>query len=310
MNAVTCLANIYPTPRLEVLFASHWLNLIFIFGIGIFVWYQCQVLCFESLVSRGSNVHLKKTMPNTSSSSKNPRDGASALSIMFFWWMNDVLKLGNKRPLTDQDLFPLLEGHKAEVLIEKAEKCWLEELKGAQSKNKKPRLWKAVARIIPWKSGLAMLTLQTIRPLSYAFLPVCLWLLLKTLNDGPNLDMKFAFIYVALLGITSMVQAVTSQHFNYLADQWGLKVKVAIIGLVYKKVNLYYKSDLYSPLEELGLILAKGCCCPFFLLELTSPSPFNFPQSFMGGNLTSEFQSQIQFSIEKNRVMKGAMCPK
>ena len=196
-----------------------------------------QVLYFESLVLKEGNVH-PKIMRNTSNN-KNPRDGASALSIMFFWWMNDVLKLGNKRPLTDQDLFPLLEDHKAEVLIEKAEKCWLEELKGRQSKNKKPRLWKAVARIIPWKSGLAMLTLQTLRSLSFASRPVCLWVLLKTLNDGPNLDLKFAFIYVALLGITSVLQALTTQHYNYLAEQWELKLKVAIIGLVYKKVNAY-----------------------------------------------------------------------
>ncbi|KAJ7370412.1 hypothetical protein OS493_032302 [Desmophyllum pertusum] len=177
-------------------------------------------------------------MRNTSNG-KNPRDGAGALSIMFFWWMNDLLKLGNKRPLTDQDLFPLLEGHKSEELIEKAEKCWLEESKGSQSKNRKPRLWKAVARIIPWKSSLAMLTLQTLRPLSYAFLPVFVWLLLKTLNYGPNLDMKFAFIYVVLLGITSLVRVVSAQHYNYLAEQWGLKLKVAIIGLVYKKVHVY-----------------------------------------------------------------------
>ena len=178
-------------------------------------------------------------MPNASNG-KNPRDGASALSIVFFWWMNDVLRLGNKLTLTDQDLFPLLEDHKSEELIEKAEKCWLEELKERQSKNKKPRLWKAMASIIPCKSGLVMITLQTIRSLSYAFLPVCLWLVLKTLNDGPNLDMKFAFIYVALLGITSVVQSISAQHYLYLTDQWGLKLKVALIGLVYKKVNLYY----------------------------------------------------------------------
>ena len=163
---------------------------------------------------------------------------------MFFWWMNDVLRLGNKRPLTDQDLFPLLENYKAEVLIEKARKCWLEELKGRQSKNMKPCLWKAVARIIPWKSGLVMLTLQTLRSLSFVFLPVCLWLVLKTLNDGPNLDTKFAFIYVALLGITSAVQSASTQHYDYLTEQWGLKLKIALIGLVYKKVSVYYNIKL------------------------------------------------------------------
>ena len=152
--------------------------------------------------------------------------------------MNDLLKLGNKRSLTEHDLFPLLEDQKAESLVDKAEKCWLKESKLSQSKNKKPRLWKAVVAVIPWKSALTISLLQTFRALSFVFLPLCLWLLLKTLNDGPDLDMKFAVIYVVLLGAISTMQAVTTQHYDYLTELWGLKLKVALIGLVYKKVNL------------------------------------------------------------------------
>ena len=168
---------------------------------------------------------------------RNPRDGANWLSIIFFWWMNDVLKLGNKRPLTEEDLFCLLEDYKAEVLVEGAEKYWFEELKRSQSRRQKPRLWKAMVSLIPWKSGLVMIILKTLQSLSFVSLPLCLWLLLKTLNDGPNLDMKFAFVYVALLGLTSLIKALTTQHYDYLTELWGLKLKVALIGLVYKKVS-------------------------------------------------------------------------
>ena len=150
-----------------------------------------------------------------------------------------MLKLGNKRSLTEHDLFPLLEDQKAEFLVGKAEKCWFKEFKMGQSKNKRPRLWKAVLAVIPWKSAVAMLLLQILRSLSFAFLPVCLWLVLKTLNDGPDLDMKFALIYVILLGAMSTMQTVTTQHYDYLTELWGLKLKVALIGLVYKKVNVH-----------------------------------------------------------------------
>lgn len=170
------------------------------------------------------------------SKKKNPRDRASWLSIMFFWWMNDVLTLGNKRPLTDEDLFPLLDDYKAEVLVEKAERCWLNELKRSQLKNTKPRLWKAMVGLISWRSRFVITIFITLRSVSFVFLPVCLWLVLKTLNDGPNMDMHLAFIYVALLGITSMIQGTSTQHYNYATELWGLKLKVALIGLVYKKV--------------------------------------------------------------------------
>ena len=63
-------------------------------------------------------------------------------------------------------------------------------------------------------------------------------LVLKTLNEGPDLDMKFASIYVALLGLTSLIKAaLTTHHYDYLTELWGLKLKVALTGLVYKKVS-------------------------------------------------------------------------
>ena len=148
-----------------------------------------------------------------------------------------MLKQGNKRPLIEEDLFHLPEDYKAEILVEEAERYWLEELKRSQSRGKKPRLWKAMVRLIPWKSGLIMIILKTLESLSFVFLPLCLWLVLKTLNDGPDLDMKLVSIYVALLGLTSLIKALTTHHYDFLTELWGLKLKVALIGLVYKKVS-------------------------------------------------------------------------
>ena len=148
-----------------------------------------------------------------------------------------MLKLGNKRPLTEKDLFHLPEDFKAEVLVEEAERYWLEELKRSQSRRKKPRLWIAMVSLIPWKSGLIMIILKISETLSILFLPLCLWLVLKTLNEEPDLDMTFVSIYVALLGLTSLIKALTTYHYDYLTELWGLKMKVALIGLVYKKVS-------------------------------------------------------------------------
>ena len=170
------------------------------------------------------------------SKKNNPRDTASWLSVVFFWWMNDVLTLGSQRPLTDEDLFPLLDDYKAEVLVEKAEKCWLDELKTSRLKHRKPRLWKAMVGFIAWRSRFVITIFLMLRCVSFVCLPVCLWLVLKTSNDGLNMDMKWAFIYVALLGITSVIQGASTQHYYHVTELWGLKLKVALTGLVYKKV--------------------------------------------------------------------------
>ena len=137
-----------------------------------------------------------------------------------------MLILGNKRPLTEEDLFHLPEDFTPEILVQEVERHWLEELKISQSRKKKPSLWKAVVRLIPRKSGLIMIILKTLDSLNVVFLPLCLWLVLKTLNEGPD-HMKFASIYVALLGLTSLIKALTTHHYDYLTELWGLKLKVA-----------------------------------------------------------------------------------
>ena len=151
--------------------------------------------------------------------------------------MNDVLKLGSTRPLTEEDLFNLHEDCKAEVLVERAETYWFQELKRSESVGRKPRLWKAMVNLILWKSRLVMMMLKTLESLSFVFQPLCLWLVLKTLNDGPDLDMRFAFTYVALLGMASLIKAVVTHHYDFVTEHWGLKLKVALIGLVYNKVS-------------------------------------------------------------------------
>ena len=169
---------------------------------------------------------------------KNPRDGANMLSIIFIQWMQDLLSLGNKRPLTDKDLFPLLEDYKAELLMARAETCWLDELKNSDKEKKKSQLLKALIKLIPWRSGLAMIILKILWSLSFVLLPLSLWVVLKELNDGAGMDMKRASIYVALLALMSIVKAVSTQHYDYITELWALKLKVAVIGLVYKKVRL------------------------------------------------------------------------
>ncbi|KAJ7363563.1 hypothetical protein OS493_009723 [Desmophyllum pertusum] len=194
---------------------------------------------------------MEKTTENTpkDEKTKHPRDGVSVLSIMFFWWMNDVLRLGNKRPLTDEDLFPILEDYKSEVLVEKAENCWWDEINKRKLNNAKPRLWKIMVRLIPFKSAVVMIMLKVVTSIAFALLPLCLWLVLKTLNDGSNLDMKFAFMYVAFLGITSIVRGTSIQHFNNASELWGVKLKVALIGLVYKKVLSLNRYSLEATLS-------------------------------------------------------------
>ena len=168
---------------------------------------------------------------------RNPRDGANFLSVMLLSWMNGLLTLGNKRPLNEDDLFPVLDDCKAELLLSKAESNWLKEKEQYQLNGRKPRLWKAIFRMVPFKACLLMIVLKLLQSVTFVLLPVCLWLFLKTLNDDQNVNYASVFSYVALLGIIGVVKTFSFQHYDYITELWGLRLKVATIGLVYKKVS-------------------------------------------------------------------------
>ena len=59
----------------------------------------------------------------------NPVLNANIFSRITIWWMNKIFVTGNKRPLEEDDLFPLLEEDKSEVLTENLQQEWNKELK-------------------------------------------------------------------------------------------------------------------------------------------------------------------------------------
>ena len=61
--------------------------------------------------------------------------------------------------------------------------------------------------------------------------------MMKALSDGSELDTNVAFISVTLLVAMSVVPALATQQYDHLTELWGLKLKVALIVLVYKKVR-------------------------------------------------------------------------
>ena len=68
------------------------------------------------------------------------------------------------------------------------------------------------------------------------------------------MDMQFAIISVALLGTTTLVKVLSTHHYDYLTELWALKLKVALIGLVYKKVNLRSTFKMNVQLENLDVM--------------------------------------------------------
>lgn len=174
---------------------------------------------------------------NNQEGNDNPKEKASCLSLVFFWWVGQILRKGNKRSLNDDDLFSLLDEDKSKGLVEKLEYEWKQEQARCQTNGTRPRLWRSVLRMIPMKDYIFVAVLKLIQSSTTVMLPVMLWFFLGSLTNSLTLNHNSAFLWVMGLCFMALVSALSGAHWTYTSDMWGIRLKTATIGLVYKQVS-------------------------------------------------------------------------
>lgn len=98
-----------------------------------------------------------------------PEANANIFSKLTFWWLGNLLKLGYKRPLENDDLYILNDAKLAKNVTSDFEKSW--EMEYTRKDGKTPSLLRALNRTFGfdfWISGVYRLvsdTLQVTSPL-------------------------------------------------------------------------------------------------------------------------------------------------
>ena len=169
----------------------------------------------------------------------HPYDSANWLSCLTLHWMNTVLRQGSQRPLEKEDIFPVRTRDSMEYLVNNLEKLWQQEINRSRLTGYKPRLWRAFFQMFSWKEYTGMLIWKLLRALSVVFLPLLLWLFLSDLENESRRNYSVSsFVLVAGMILLAFIKGLSKNHFSGLAEIWGTQLKVASIGLVYKKVSV------------------------------------------------------------------------
>ena len=166
----------------------------------------------------------------------NPKQNASFLSLLSFWWLEKLLRLGYKQPLTGDDLPPVLEEDLSEKLVATLDINWKQELQDCRIRGARPRLWKAVVRIIPVHYLVLFVIQRLLSVAGLVFSPVLVWLFLHEINSGSSVDYSRLSLWIFLLGFASVVRGMAEHHGNHIGEVWSTRIKVATTGLIYEKV--------------------------------------------------------------------------
>ena len=175
--------------------------------------------------------------------STNPRKDASILSILFYLWVNPLMRKGCKKQLQQTDLYQVLDEDCSRVLGDKLDEALNKELdkcinsKGTQkntSKSLKPKLLNLLIRtfgsylivpgILVFVESCGVLVIQT-------------WFMeeLMTYFKDENLSTLIALIYV--MGIVLMTACYNILHHQYFYKLQiiGMRLRVAFCSVIYRK---------------------------------------------------------------------------
>lgn len=172
---------------------------------------------------------------------ENPKKNANIFSILSFWWLGELLALGNKRPLENYDLFPLLDEDKTQTSTENLQRTWNEEktIHAANKQGSGYRLLKAIIRAFPCTDYMFIFSTSLLTSVCEVLQPVFLSLLLPELiqSSGNSKGFSLAYVYAAGICLSSFLRIFVTHQSRHNADLMSLRWKSAVIGLIYKKVS-------------------------------------------------------------------------
>ena len=169
--------------------------------------------------------------------SSHPFSSANVLSLLTFYWMNGIFKIGNKRPLNQSDFLPLHDDDRTRDLTEQLQKEWNNHVQECNSTaGKQPKLWKCVLRTISWKEILFLMTFWFIESICRVSQPLVLGLLLRLLSST---EMNRTLTYTCCLLLASVGLSTACAYYSaYKFELLGMRLSSALKGIIYLKARV------------------------------------------------------------------------
>ncbi|CAF0837577.1 unnamed protein product [Brachionus calyciflorus] len=150
-------------------------------------------------------------------------------SKITFSWINPLLSLGRKKQLQLSDLYSPISDDEAEKLTLDLEKEWDKEKK----KSSKPSLNRALTR---WYRKKAILNALFIifQEIIKIIQPLFISIVLRYFNN--TMELTEALIYAGVISVCAIIVGILHHPYYLNACRYGMRLRIACSGLIYKKV--------------------------------------------------------------------------
>ncbi|XP_066976379.1 ATP-binding cassette sub-family C member 4-like isoform X2 [Macrobrachium rosenbergii] len=174
----------------------------------------------------------------------NPRDTAGSISKMVFWWVIPLMRLGYSRPLSADDLYRVQKRDASQLLGDKLQKCWDEEVLKSKEKGKKASYVKALARCFGWEYGRVGLLAAFEECVLRIGQPLCLGGLIRYFNGEKGYTELHGWLYCTGVVMGSLLYIFSHHPFFFGTQHSGMQIRVASCSMIYRKALRLSKAAL------------------------------------------------------------------
>lgn len=168
---------------------------------------------------------------------KHPRASANIISSLTFWWILGIFKKGFKRDLETTDIFEPLHEHKSDYLGDKIEKYWNQEVQQAEQKNRRPSLFRVIAKCFGVRIMAYGLILLVMEIFLRASQPLFLGRLIQFFGGSHThkVSLEEAYIFAGGIVLCSALNIFVIHPYMMAIFHMGMKIRVACCSLIYRK---------------------------------------------------------------------------
>ena len=161
----------------------------------------------------------------------------SFVSLFFFQWMNNILKTGSQGTLEESDFVPLSRENTTESFTERLQTNWNKEKAKCKGNGQRPRLWKSVLKMIPFKDAMIIVLAIVLYIVWRILKPLFLGYLISSLMEPEPHKNLLLYGCVIAMGICAFIGTAAMHHYGYICDVHGIGMSSALKGLIYQKVS-------------------------------------------------------------------------
>ncbi|KAJ4703008.1 ABC transporter C family member 2-like [Melia azedarach] len=156
-----------------------------------------------------------------------PERHVSIFSRIYFGWITPLMQLGYKRPITEEDVWKLDTWDKTETVVEKFQRCWIEE-----SHRSNPWLLRALNNSLGgrfWLGGFMKIGSD----ISQFVGPVLLNHLLQSMQQGNSAWICYIYAFSIFLGVCFGV--LCNAHYLQNVCRVGFHLKSTLVAAIFRK---------------------------------------------------------------------------